>query len=168
MAYEDDIAWSFHMPLLLSFYHTSSHNSIDRTYRSERSLMPPSDSVNKILPCRLSCPVPDFVCHQYGICHMYSKVNPQDFRLPVPWFYPWEWVMLLLGAEAVLKPGSTFFWQLTTEYLSLGFILNRPSLAYEGCGYSVFRAELLVLLAYMESAAMHLTLTFISFCCIRM
>ena len=44
--------------------------------------------VCKIISCRFSRSVFDFVCHQYGICRMYSEENPQDFRLPVPCLYP--------------------------------------------------------------------------------
>ena len=44
----------------------------DRTLRSGRSLMTSSD----------------FFYHQYGICRMYSKENPQYFRLPVSGLYP--------------------------------------------------------------------------------
>ena len=38
--------------------------------------------------CHLYCIFSDFFYHQYGICCMYSKENPQDFRLPVPCLYP--------------------------------------------------------------------------------
>ena len=68
--------------------------------------MTSSDSVSKIISCRFNRPVPDLVCHQYGICHMYSEENPQDFRLPVPCLYLGERVMLLLCAEASFKPGG--------------------------------------------------------------
>ena len=30
----------------------------------------------------------DFFYYQYGICRMYSKENPQYFRLPVSGLYP--------------------------------------------------------------------------------
>ena len=116
----------------------------DRTWRSGRSLMTSSDSVSKIISCCFSCFVSDFFYHQYGICRMYSKENPKDFRLPVPCLYPWEWVMLLLCAEAAFKSGGPFFWQFTSENLSQGFIPGRPSLAYKGCWYSIFCTELSV------------------------
>ena len=35
-----------------------------------------------------SCFVSDFFYYQYGICRMYSKENPQYFRLPVSGLYP--------------------------------------------------------------------------------
>ena len=60
----------------------------DRTWRSGRSLMTSSDSVSKIISCCFSCFVSDFFYHQYGICRMYSKENPQYFRLPVSGLYP--------------------------------------------------------------------------------
>ena len=52
--------------------------------------------------------------------------------------------MLLLSAEAAFKPGGPFFGEFTSENLSQGFILGRPSLAYKGCGYSIFCTELSV------------------------
>ena len=52
--------------------------------------------------------------------------------------------MLLLSAEAAFKPGGPFFGEFTSENLSQGFIPGRPSLAYEGSGYPIFRAELSV------------------------
>ena len=36
----------------------------------------------------VSCFVSDFFYYQYGICRMYSKENPQYFRLPVSGLYP--------------------------------------------------------------------------------
>ena len=88
-----------------------------RTWRSGRSLRTSSASAGKIISCCFHRPVPDLVYHQYGICRMYSKENPQDFRLPVPGLYPWEWVMLFLSSEAAFKPGGPFlgrvhFWVL--------------------------------------------------------
>ena len=106
--------------------------------------MTSSDFVSKIISCRFNRPVPDLVNHQYGICRMYSEENPQDFRLPVPCLYPGERVMLLLCAEASFKPGGPLFGEFTSENLPQGFIPGRPSLAYEGSGDSVFRAELSV------------------------
>ena len=50
--------------------------------------------------------------------------------------------MLLLCAETAFKPGAPFFGEFTSENLPQGFIPGRPSLAYEGRGDSVFRAEL--------------------------
>ena len=50
--------------------------------------------------------------------------------------------MLLLSAEAAFKPGGPFFGEFTSENLPQGFIFCRSSLAYEGRGDSVFRAEL--------------------------
>ena len=114
----------------------------DRTWRSGRSLVPSSDSVGKIISCNFSCFVPYFFYHQYGICRMYSKENPQYFRLPVPCLYSWERVMLLLSDEAAFKPCGPFFWQFTSEYLSQWLILCRPSLTHKGSGYPIFRAEL--------------------------
>lgn len=52
--------------------------------------------------------------------------------------------MLLLSSEASFKPGGPFFWEFTSEYLSQGLILCRPSLAHEGSGYPIFRTELSV------------------------
>ncbi|KDS38666.1 hypothetical protein M098_3654 [Phocaeicola vulgatus str. 3775 SR(B) 19] len=50
--------------------------------------MTSSDSVSKIISCCFSCFVSDFFYYQYGICRMYSKENPQYFRLPVSGLYP--------------------------------------------------------------------------------
>ena len=52
--------------------------------------------------------------------------------------------MLLLSAEAAFKPGGPFFGEFTSENLSQGFILGRPSLAYKGGGYPIFCTELSV------------------------
>ena len=52
--------------------------------------------------------------------------------------------MLLLSAEAAFKPGGPFLGEFTSEDLSQGFIPGRPSLAYKGCGYSIFCTELSV------------------------
>ena len=52
--------------------------------------------------------------------------------------------MLLLGAEASFKTGGPFLGEFTSEHLPQGLILCRPSLAYEGSGYPIFRAELSV------------------------
>ena len=52
--------------------------------------------------------------------------------------------MLLLSAEAAFKPDGSFFGEFPSENLSQGFILGHPSLAYEGCGYSIFCTELSV------------------------
>ena len=52
--------------------------------------------------------------------------------------------MLLLSAEAAFKPGGPFFGEFTSENLPQGFIPGRPSLAYKGSGYSIFRTELSV------------------------
>ncbi len=52
--------------------------------------------------------------------------------------------MLLLSAEAAFKPGGPFFGEFTSEHLSQGFFLGRPSLAYKGCGDSIFCTELSV------------------------
>lgn len=52
--------------------------------------------------------------------------------------------MLLLSAEAAFKPGGPFFGEFTSEHLPQGLILCLPSLAYEGSGYPIFRAELSV------------------------
>ena len=102
--------------------HSYSHFSVlshillsDRTWRSGRSLMTSSDSVSKIISCCFSCFVSDFFYHQYGICRMYSKENPQYFRLPVSGLYPWERVMLLLSAEASFKPCCPFFWEFASK-----------------------------------------------------
>ena len=131
--------------------HFYSHFSVlshiilsDRIWRSGKSLMTSSDSVSKIISCSFSCFVSDFFYHQYCICRMYSKENPQDFRLPVSGLYPWERVMLLLSAEAAFKPYGSFLWQLTSEYLSQCLILCRPSLTHKGSGYPIFRTELSV------------------------
>ena len=58
---------------------------------------------------QLSRSIPNLVNHQYGICRMYSKENPQYFRLPVSGLYPCERVMLLLSAEASFKSSGPFF-----------------------------------------------------------
>ena len=47
-----------------------------------------SDFFVKIISCCFQRSVPDLIYHQYGICRMYSKENPKDFRLPVPCLYP--------------------------------------------------------------------------------
>ena len=52
--------------------------------------------------------------------------------------------MLLLSAEAAFKPDGSFFGEFPSKNLSQGFILGHPSLAYEGCGYSIFCVELSV------------------------
>ena len=65
-----------------------SHTSIRQDMTFGRSLMTSSDSVSKIISCCFSCFVSDFFYHQYGICRMYSKENPQYFRLPVSGLYP--------------------------------------------------------------------------------
>jgi len=52
--------------------------------------------------------------------------------------------MLLLSAEAAFQPGGPFFGEFASEHLSQGFILDRPSLAYKGCGYAIFCTELSV------------------------
>ena len=52
--------------------------------------------------------------------------------------------MLFLSAETAFKPGCPFLGEFTSENLSQGFILGRPSLAYKGCGYSIFCTELSV------------------------
>lgn len=119
-------------------------NLSGRTWCSGRSPMTSSDSVCKVMPCRFIQPFFDLVYHLYGICRMYSEENPQDFRLPVPRLYSWEWVMLLLNAEAAFKPGGSLFWEFTSEHLSQLLVLCRPSLAHEGSGYPIFRAELSV------------------------
>ena len=97
--------------------------------------------VMKVMSCRFSCSVRDFVYHQHGIYSMYSEENPQYFGLPVPCFYPRERVMLLLSSEAPFKPGGPLLWKFTSENLSQGLILCRPSLAYKGSGYTIFRTE---------------------------
>ena len=96
----------------------------------------------KIMSCRFIRSVSDLFNHQYGICRMYSEEDPQDFRLPVPGLYSCKWVMLLLSTEAAFKPGGSFFWEFTSEYLPQGLIFGRPSLAHKGGGYSTFRTEL--------------------------
>ena len=126
------------MSFLLSFFCIFPYTLIGRTWRSGRSLTTSSDFFVKIISCCFQRSVPDLIYHQYGICRMYSKENPKDFRLPVPCLYPWEWVMLLLSAEAAFKPGGPFFGEFTSENLSQGFIPGRPSLAYKGCWYSIF------------------------------
>ena len=118
-----------------------------------------SHTVLSSMSCRFSYFIPVFFHHQYGICCMYSKEDPQDFRLPVPCLYLWERVMLYLNAEASFKPGDPFFWQFTSEHLSQELIPGRPSLAHIP---SFVQNLLLALLAYMESPAAHLTLTFMS------
>ena len=132
------------MSFLLSFFCIFPYTLIGRTWRSGRSLTTSSDFFVKIISCCFQRSVPDLIYHQYGICRMYSKENPKDFRFPVPCLYPWEWVMLLLSAEAAFKPGGPFFGEFTSENLSQGFIPGRPSLAYKGCGYSIFCTELSV------------------------
>lgn len=103
--------------------------------------MPSSAPVCKFISCRFSCSAGDLVYHQYGICRMYSEENPKDFSLPVPGLYSCEWVVLLLSTEASFKPGSSLLWKFTSENLSQGFILCRPSLAYKGSGYTIFCTE---------------------------
>ena len=98
-------------------------------------------SIRKIMSYRFILFAFNLIDHQYSICRMYSEENPQDFRPPVPCLYPGERVMLLLCAEAAFKPGGPFFGEFTSENLPQGFIPGRPSLAYEGRGDSVFRAE---------------------------
>ena len=43
--------------------------------------MTSSDSAVKSSHAALAVLFPDFFYHQYGICRMYSKENPQYFRL---------------------------------------------------------------------------------------
>ena len=130
--------------IYLFLFRTHVINPIFGTWRFGRSLMTSSYPVCKFMSCRFIRSVPDLVYHQYGICRMYSKENPQDFRLPVPCLYPWERIMLLLSTEASFKPGGPFFWEFTSEYLPQGLILCRPSLAYKWSGYSIFRTKLSV------------------------
>lgn len=76
--------------------------------------------------------------------------------------------MPFLRSETTFKPGGSFPWEFTPENLSQRFVLRGPSLTHKGDRYSIFCiAPLLALLAYIESATTHLTLTFISFCCMR-
>ena len=119
-------------------------NLSGKTWCCGRSLMTSSDSVCKTMSCNFIQSVFDLVYHLYGICRMYSEENPQDFRLPVPRLYSWEWVMLFLSAEATFKPGGSLIWEFTSENLSQLLVLCRPSLAHEGNGYPIFRAELSV------------------------
>lgn len=143
-------------------------NLSGKTWCLRRTLMTSSDSVCKIMSCCFIQSVFDLVYHLYGICRMYTEENPQDFRLPTPRLYSWERVILFLSAKAAFKPSGSLPWEFTSKNLSQLLILCRPSLAYEGSGYPIFRAELSVaLLAYMKSAVTHLTLTLISFYCIR-
>ena len=139
----------------------------DRTWRSGRSLMTSSDSVSKIISCCFSCFVSDFFYHQYGICRMYSKENPQYFRLPVSGLYPWERVMLLLSAEASFKPGGSFFWEFASKHLPQRLILGRPSLAHKGCGYPIFCTELSVGIIGIYGISSHTSYPYISFSCAR-
>ena len=44
-------------------------------------------SIRKIMSYRFILFAFNLIDHQYGICRMYSKENPQDFRLPVPGLY---------------------------------------------------------------------------------
>ena len=88
-----------------------------KTWSSGRSLLTSSDSICKFMSCSFPRSVPDLVNHQYGICRMYSKEDPQDFRLPVPGLYSCERVMLLLSTEASFKP-MAFFWEFTSRHLA--------------------------------------------------
>ena len=130
--------------------------------------MTSSDSVSKIISCCFNRFVPDLINHQYCICRMYSEENPQDFRLPVPCLYPGERVMLLLCAKL---PSSWV--ALSLESSLLRTFLKDSSLAALPLRTKeveipyLVQNFLLALLAYMESAATHLTLTFMSFCCMR-
>ena len=149
-------------------FRTFPHNSIREGMTLGKKPDDPFWYFRKIPSCSLCRPVFDFFYHQYGICHMYSKENPQDFRLPVPRLYPGERVMLLLGAEASFKPGGPFPWEFTSEHLSHGFIPCRPSLAYKGCGYSIFCTELPVGIIGIYWIGSHTSYPkFMSFCCIR-
>ena len=76
------------------------------TFSSIRSLLASSDPVSKIISYPLRYSIPDFINHQYGICRMYFEEDPQDFRIPVPYLYSRERVMLLLCAKTDFKPGS--------------------------------------------------------------
>ena len=126
------------MSFLLSFFCIFPYTLIGRTWRSGRSLTTSSDFFVKIISCCFQRSVPDLIYHQYGICRMYSKENPKDFRLPVPCLYPWEWVMLLLSTEAPFKPGGPFFWEFTSKHLPQRLIFCRSSLAHKGCGYPIY------------------------------
>lgn len=76
--------------------------------------------------------------------------------------------MLFLCTETAFEPGESFPREFTPEDLPHLPVLCSPSLAYKGCGYPIFVQNfLLALLVYMESVDTHLTLTFISFWCIR-
>lgn len=97
-----------------------------------------------------------------------SEENPQYFGFPVPRLYSCEWTMLLLSAEAAFKLDSSLPWKFIFENLSQQFIFCYPSLAYKGSRYSIFRAKLSVgIVGVYGIVTTHLTLMFISFCCIR-
>ena len=138
------MVYHLRMPFFIAIFMCFLKKLSDRTWRSGRSLTTSSDFFVKIISCCIHRFVPDLIYHQYGISRMYSEENPKDFRLPVPCLYPWEWVMLLLSTEAAFKPGGPFLGEFTSENLSQGFIPGRPSLAYKGCGYSIFCTELSV------------------------
>ena len=71
-----------------SSFSVLSHTSIRQDAAFRKKSDDSSDSVSKIISCCFSCFVSDFFYHQYGICRMYSKENPQYFRLPVSGLYP--------------------------------------------------------------------------------
>ena len=126
--------------------------------------MTSSDSFSKLISCCFHRSVPDLFNHQYGICRMYSEENPQDFRLPVPCLYPCERVMLLLSTEAPFKPGGPFFESsLLSTFLKGSFFAALPLRTKDVDIPYFVQNFLLALLAYMESVATHLTLTFINF-----
>ena len=95
---------------------------------------------------------------------MYSEENPQDFRLPVPCLYPCERVMLLLITEASFKLGDSFFESsLLSAFLKGSSFITLPLRTKDVDIPYFVQNFLLALLAYMESVATHLTLTFINF-----
>ena len=141
-----------------------SHTSSDRT---ERSLMTSSDSVSKIISCCFSCFVSDFsiISMAFAVC-IPKKIHSISVFLFLA-FILRERVMLLLSAEASFKPCCPFFESsLLTTFLK-GSSLAALPLRTKDVDIPYFVQNfLLALLAYMESAATHLTL-YIHKLCIR-
>ena len=131
--------------ILYSSFFVLSHILLsDRTWRSEEVWWPLLILWVKSYHAALAVLFLIFSIINYGICRMYSKENPQYFRLPVSGLYPWERVMLLLSAEASFKKCCPFFWEFASKHLPQRLIFGRPSLAHKGCGYPIFCTELSV------------------------
>ena len=132
--------------------------------------MTSSDSVSKIISCCFSCFVSDFFYYQYW--HLPYVFQRKSTVFPSSCFWP-----LSLRASNVAFECRSFL-QAVLPFLLKSSSLLSTFLKGSSLAALPLRTKdvdipyfvqnfLLALLAYMESAATHLTLTFISFCCIR-